>query len=245
MNQTPPVDWNGYALQRNLGRNRLLMPHHAELVDDFLRAFGSTPLSERLLDIGPASGFFMGILRELGFQTVHGLDASPAFVERARAKNLDAFLGDIENGAGLSSLSPPYGAVSCMEVLEHLDDPASALGNIRGLLKPEGCLYVTVPVCDCIFDRLRRKRDRITREAQVRTIDETHRNIFDAQSLQALLESNGFHVKHIRRVSFQFPKRWGYSPGRRLHLLVRALFPVWTRGYCLSAIARRGPEVRP
>lgn len=245
MNSTPPVNWNAYALQRNLGRNRLLMPHHAELVDDFLRSFGSLPPTARVLDVGPASGFFMGILRELGIETVHGLDASPAFVERARAKSLEAFPGDIVGGEGFGSLSPPYGAVSCMEVLEHLEDPAHALANIRSLLTPEGFLYVTVPICDCIFDRLRRKRNGISREAQIHAIDETHRNFFDARSLRALLQSNGFYVEHVRRVSFNFPKRWSYSPGRRLHLFVRAVFPSWTRGYCLAAVARLRPEARP
>jgi len=39
----------------------------------------------------------------------------------------------------------PFDAVVASEVLEHLDDPASALRNLRSCLVPRGALVVTVP----------------------------------------------------------------------------------------------------
>ncbi|MDH3592120.1 MAG: class I SAM-dependent methyltransferase, partial [Planctomycetota bacterium] len=120
-------DWNQYAVNRNLSRNRLLLARHAEVVEEFVRFFGKVSNDRKVLDIGPATGLFMTLLRELGFEHVEGLEISPNFAERLRAKNLVVHEGDIVTGSGLDSLSAPYDAVLLMEILEHLEDPPLAL----------------------------------------------------------------------------------------------------------------------
>lgn len=231
-------EWSVYASVRNLSRNRLLLARHSELLDDFLRVFGQVSQEKKVLDIGPGNGLFMVLLRELGFDHVDGLEISPVFLKLLHSKNLAAHPGDIAKGSGLDQLSPPYDAVLMMEVLEHLDEPERALKNVRELLSEDSFVYITVPICDCIFDRVRRVKHGILRQDQVRNIDDTHIHVFSPQGLAELLDRTGFKVRDLRRVSFRPTTLIRYYPGRKLFLLLRALLPNRFRGFCLSVIAR-------
>jgi len=231
-------DWERYAVHRNLSRNRLLLARHAEVVEEFLRFFGQVPNDRKVLDIGPANGLFLALLRELGFERIEGLEISPVFLERLRAKGLVGHLGDIVEGRGLEALAPPYDVVLMMEILEHLPDPGRALAHVRSLLAPDGALYATVPACDDVFTRARRCVGRRTRHEQVMAIDETHLHAFSAATLRELLEGSGFAVEDLRRVSMEPPFAARFQPGHRAFALLRALLPRWCRGFFLAAVAR-------
>jgi len=232
-------DWTQYAVHRNLSRNRLLLARHAEVVEDFLKTFGQIPNDRKVLDVGPANGLFMVLLRELGYERVHGLEISPEFLKRLRAKNLAAFLGDIVEGAGLDALDPPYDVVLLMEILEHLESPEQALRKARELLATNGTLYATVPARDCVFDKIRRLTGSKSRRAQVEEIDETHLHAFDVAGLRALFDSAGFRIDGLRRVSTQPPFASHYAPGHRGFALLRAVLPRWWRGFFLAVEARK------
>lgn len=232
------VSWADYARVRNLSRNRMLWARHTELVDHFLATFGRVDSDTRVLDIGPANGFFMVLLRELGFEDLTGLEISPVFLEVARRKGLTVFPGDVLTGEGFERLSPPYGAVMLMEVLEHVESPLDALRNVRDLVADDGFLFLTVPMCDCVFDRIRRMFSGTTRRDQVLRIDETHLHAFDRASISELLTEAGFRVERLTRVSMVAPAMGRYYPGFRPALLLRSLLPSFLKGYFLSALAR-------
>jgi 2-polyprenyl-3-methyl-5-hydroxy-6-metoxy-1,4-benzoquinol methylase len=234
----PKQDWERYAVHRNLSRNRLLLPWHGEVVEEFVGFFGGVPNDSRVLDIGPANGFFMVLLRELGFENVHGLEISKTFLEKLRAKNLKAFEGDIVEGRGLGGLDAPYDVVVMMEILEHLEDPGRALRHARSLLKPDGLLFATVPACLDVFDGFRRLWQRRSRRDQVLAIDETHLHAFSPRDLRALFAGAGFDVASLKRLSLRPPFAERYVPGHRGFLLLRALLPRAWRGLCLGVVAR-------
>lgn len=214
------------------------MPRHAELVEHYLATFGKVDSNSRVLDVGPANGFFMVLLRELGFVDVTGLEISPVFLEVARAKGLNVLPGDVLTGEGFEALHPPYDVVTLMEVLEHVQRPIDALKNLRRLVKSDGFLFLTVPMCDCVFDRMRRLFTRVTREQQVKRIDETHLHAFDPRTIRGLLAEAGFGIERLTRVSMIPPRVRPYYPGRWSELLMRALLPRFLKGYFLTAKAR-------
>lgn len=196
------------------------------------------PNDINVLDIGPATGLFMTLLRELGFERVEGLEISPVFRELLRSKNLKVHPGDIISGEGLEQLSPPYDAVVMMEVLEHLENPDQALRNVKKLVAREGIVYLTVPICDCIFERLRRVKSGMSRKEQILKVDETHVQAFTPESFKNLLAREGFELIELKRVSFKPPFLVNYYPGKRMFLLMRALLPGIFRGLILTAIAK-------
>ncbi len=235
-------DWNQYAKNRNLSRNRLLLARHAEVVEEFLAFFGQIPNDAKVLDIGPANGLFMVLLRELGFDRVDGLEISPHFRDVLNQKSLRAQAGDIVSGEGLADLDPPYDVVVLMEVLEHLEDPDNALRHARELLAPDGRLFLMVPMRDCIFDRVRRVVGGKSRREQVIEIDETHLHAFAPGDIRGLLERAGFELSTLRRVSMQPPYAPSFQPGHRAFLLLRSILPRFLRGFFLCAVARPGKE---
>jgi len=55
------------------------------------------PLDSVLLDAGCGNGFSMQVLREVGYERVKGVDASPAMVAQARARGFDVVEGDLRS----------------------------------------------------------------------------------------------------------------------------------------------------
>ena len=233
-----PVDWCMYAEKRNLSRNHLLFTWHSELVDDFLEVFGQISNDKKVLDIGPGNGFFMVLLRELGFTHIEGLEISPVFLDVLRSKNLAAHLGNIAVGDGLERLSRPYDVVLMMELLEHREEPEPTLQNASKTITHGGILYVTIPIYQFIFERISRIKHRISREEQVRRIDETHIHAFSRQELVRLLTRTGFEVLELHRVSFMPPQFVRKNRSSKAFLLLRAMLPNKFRGLCLSVVAK-------
>jgi ubiquinone/menaquinone biosynthesis C-methylase UbiE len=107
------------------------------------------PAGQPILDAGCGTGLN---LRHLPAGSV-GLDINPrnvALIE-SRLPRHRVVLGDIE---AMPFEDGSFGAVLCTEVLEHIPDPAKALGEIRRVLKPGGVLIGSVPARSMVW-RLR------------------------------------------------------------------------------------------
>ena len=96
--ETNQIDWELYAVTRFLGRNRLLFEHHQEVLRDFLHFFSHLSTELHIFDVGCSSGFFLVILRELGFEKIEGTDISETFVSHARTKGLQCRTANVLNG---------------------------------------------------------------------------------------------------------------------------------------------------
>lgn len=100
----------------------------------------------RLADIGCGGGLLAEGLARHGAQ-VCGIDLAPAMIEVARLHAhesqlpIDYRLCSAEElargGAGA------FDVVTCMELIEHVDDPAALLAAIAALLRPGGALFVS------------------------------------------------------------------------------------------------------
>lgn len=125
----------------------------------FLSFFQSEVLSRitnasKVCDVGCGAGVYLGqmLLTQPGaFGT--GLDISPASLETT-ARLLNCYnigseryrliKGDLR--ATLPIECSSQDAVVCCEVLEHLDDPAAAIKELRQLLKPGGILCISAAI---------------------------------------------------------------------------------------------------
>ena len=99
-----------------------------------------------VLDVGCGGGLLSEALAAEGAQVV-ALDLAPDLLKIARLHGLesgitvDYRLGTVE---ALAAQQPgSFDAVTCMEMLEHVPDPASVLAACARLLKPGGRLFVS------------------------------------------------------------------------------------------------------
>lgn len=90
-----------------------------------------------------------------------------------------------------------YDAAICAHVVEHLADPAPVLRRLARVLRPDGVIYVEVPVE--MIGRLPCANEPVT-----------HVNFFTPESLAALLRASGFRVESSRLGSYPHP-RGGFS----------------------------------
>ena len=104
-----------------------------------------TPLAGKTaLDVGCGAGLLAEPLARLG-AAVTGLDASPELI--AVAKEHARLVGlPIDYRAGeLSELEGQYDLITCMEVIEHVADPAAFVGMLARRLSPDGLLIMSTP----------------------------------------------------------------------------------------------------
>jgi SAM-dependent methyltransferase len=100
---------------------------------------------KRVLDAGCGTGYGSELLARGGAAEVLGIDVDEAVVEAAQQAASDgasfaaADLRELPSGLG------DFDAVVCFEVLEHLDEPETALDALAAVLRPEGLLVVSSP----------------------------------------------------------------------------------------------------
>ncbi len=100
----------------------------------------------RVLDVGCGGGLLAESLAREGAQ-VTAIDLAPAMIEVARLHAAAAGLTIDYRLAGAEELmraSPAvFDVITCMEMLEHVPEPAAMLGTLAQLLKPGGTLFVS------------------------------------------------------------------------------------------------------
>jgi 2-polyprenyl-6-hydroxyphenyl methylase/3-demethylubiquinone-9 3-methyltransferase len=96
------------------------------------------------LDVGCGAGLLAEPLTRLGAK-VTGLDASPELIVAARHHAAAVGL-EIDYRAGeLAALEGQFDLVTCMEVIEHVADPAGFVPNLAARLAPGGLLIMSTP----------------------------------------------------------------------------------------------------
>ena len=196
-----------------------MFEHHRDTLDDFIQWFSSQSTSAAIADIGCSSGFFLAILRELGFANITGYDISEYAVQLAIQKGLNCIACDVLVD-GISSRK--FDIVLLMDVLEHLPHPDQALLRIRSsILHEKGILFLTAPIYDSLPERITRLLRRMKKLEQATDHDPTHLHAFSEISLHALLRASGYRIMDSRRLHCPIP-RLHTSRGR---IVVQKLLP--------------------
>ena len=104
-----------------------------------------TPLEGKTaLDVGCGAGLLAEPLARLG-ATVTGIDAAPELIAVAR-EHAAAMRLEIDYRAGdVQELEGQFDLVTCMEVIEHVADPAAFLKAVAKRLAPVGLLVLSTP----------------------------------------------------------------------------------------------------
>lgn len=182
--------YRGYPPERSAVRRRtlatLLAPILGTRLDPYVLPAGKRPRA-KLLDFGCGSGSYLAKMRDLGWDVL-GVDLSERAVRQARmVHDVPAMVGTIPS-RDLPAKS--FDLITAWEVLEHLQRPRQALAGMRGLLRPNGRLVMTVP-------NQTGWAARYFGPDWVGLDLPRHLTHFSASTLSAMLNLEGFRVIHL------------------------------------------------
>ncbi len=218
-----------------------------------IRRVLGTVVGLRVLDIGCGTGFVTAALERAGMDA-WGIDMHRAALMHAQARVHGPLFS---NDATTLPFFRDFDLASLFDVIEHLDDDVSAIRQAATVLKPHGCVVVTVPAGRHLWT----KYDEVI----------GHKRRYDRPSLTDVLRNAGLETLYVGYFSClplvaQVAQRW-IAPGLRnssddlieivrqtltvppeplnafFRWSIRAETPLrhlsWVRGGSLIAIARR------
>ena len=131
-----------YAVEAEIEAHHWWFVGRRRLFARELARAGIAPRS-RVLDIGTSTGTNLRMLRELGFESVMGLDPSAEAIRYVEAKGF----GPVKQGdvRAMPFADESFDLVLATDIIEHVEDDRLALREIARVLAPNGKALITVP----------------------------------------------------------------------------------------------------
>lgn len=202
----------------------------------FLAAMDASRKSNRILDVGCATGEFLLAAQARGWE-VYGVETSPIAAEQARR-----LTGGKVHAGTLDTAEFPDGyfdVVTLWDVIEHLQDPRAYLERVGRLLRSGGILSITTP-------NIRSIAFRLLGPSWIPIGPNDHLYYFAPRTLARLLAECGFSIytMHTMATEFSTWHQWLRFPSlQRLAPMLRsASLPITNRlllGDELYLIAQR------
>ncbi|HUY62281.1 MAG TPA: class I SAM-dependent methyltransferase [Candidatus Paceibacterota bacterium] len=155
------------------------------------------PIRGKLLDVGAANGYFVGVANARGWDA-EGIEISSYAAEEGRRRGLAIQTGTLED---ISFPDGTFDAVTMFDVLEHIPHPVSAVRAVTRMLRPGGALLINTPDTGSLVARMFGKRWHLY-------VPPEHLALFNAENLTKLLWSEGFEVLRVRHLGKTFTVRY-------------------------------------
>ena len=151
-----------------------------EILAQLIRREVPLPEDARILEIGCGTGHNLAMLGEFGHVDALELDDEARSLAEAR-------LGRSVMSAPLPELTGVadrhYDLIGAFDVIEHIDDDASAIGSIAAKLKPGGKFVMTVPANRCMWS--------------AHDVVNHHKRRYSRRALKQLIESSPLQLERI------------------------------------------------
>ena len=161
---------------------------------DYLRRIETyTGKKGRLLDIGAATGFFVGIATGCGWEA-EGLEISRFAAEEATQKGHKVTCGTLKDSQGDVGA---FTVVTMWDVLEHITDPDTEIRAVYNLLEVGGVVAINTPDMGSWYARVMGKRWHLL-------VPPEHVHYFTTTGIKIFLERNGFRVELTSKIGKTF-----------------------------------------
>ncbi len=150
------------------------------------------PDNKTVLDVGCSTGYLGRLLLKKGC-TLYGIEGNPLAAGKAAEIYREVWVLDLDGFAGIKGTHPLFDIIVFGDILEHLKDPKRLLQQMRGLLKDDGRVIISLPNVanwSMRFHVLRGKFDYVP----YGVLDETHLRFFHPDSAGEMLENAGFLI---------------------------------------------------
>jgi 2-polyprenyl-6-hydroxyphenyl methylase/3-demethylubiquinone-9 3-methyltransferase len=123
-----------------------LNPLRLQYVERIARSSGKPLGDSRVLDVGCGGGILSESMARTGAKVL-GIDLAPALLEVAELHALEGAVAVEYRAVAVEELAQQcprsFDMVTCMEMLEHVPDPAAALRALAELVRPGGDIVVS------------------------------------------------------------------------------------------------------
>ncbi len=153
-----------------------------------------------LLDVGAATGIFMHLARERGWDPTGVELCAERAVEAAKEFDLSILAGSFTD---LDFDGRLFDAITMLDVVEHTVDPLAMIRRAYALLRPGGALFIAVPNQQCLLTVLVNAYARLGGPAAAtkllpRLYVPIHLHYFTPPTLTRLVTTAGFRVGRLR-----------------------------------------------
>lgn len=180
------MDTSAYMKEAEVEAGHWWFTGRRKLFSEQILALYPRPETLRCLDIGPSSGTNLRMLRDIGAGELSGIDMSPEAVAICREKGFDRVTeGRVEE---MPFADGSFDLVLATDILEHVDEEARTLQEIRRVLAQKGTLLLAVPAFECLWGH--------------QDIIAHHKRRYRLPQVSTLLESAGFRVTKIFYFNF-------------------------------------------
>jgi 2-polyprenyl-3-methyl-5-hydroxy-6-metoxy-1,4-benzoquinol methylase len=157
------------------------------LVEMLLKKHLDNNRSNMILDIGTGTGAILELLQRYG--DAYGVDVSTVAIQMlAKTGHTSIVRSDAEKAIPFKSAT--FSIITCLDVLEHLENDRFLLDEMVRVCKPNGVMLITVPAMGLLWSNhdvaLHHKR-RYTKRQLLRQIGPVHCNVIKASYFNASL----------------------------------------------------------
>jgi len=149
----------------------------------------------RILDVGCASGYVMGYLRDVKGCEGIGIEQDPAAAHQARLAGFSVVEDGAERGMAVAASDGPFDHIVFGDVLEHMVDPGPVLAGSRDLLHSDGTVIVSLPNVVSLRARMRLASG-VWRYEDSGIFDRTHLRFFTVSTGRNFVIECGFRISH-------------------------------------------------
>ncbi len=170
--------------------------------------------SGTLLDVGAATGIFMKLAKERGFE-VEGIEPSLWAAKKAEEKyGFKIHNTTFEN----FETDKKYDIITMLDLIEHVENPLEILKKANSLLNKNGLLVLVTPDIDSLLRKITGSRWWHFRPPHV--------NFFNIKSLKFALNKEGFEIISIKPYHWKFSLYYlisRFNIGRKIYDKIRVL----------------------